>query len=393
MPLLSRLTSIALLCGTCTMALAEPWDGPYVGRDPANQWIALWVEAQGDRLEARRQKVSFGDEIEVPAVGSRPSFEVRLRDSTHAVPDIVPLSKSTPMFVVADTHGEFEIATELLLRHRIIDDKLSWSFGTGHLVLLGDVFDRGERHTELLWLIYKLEAEAQAAGGGVHLILGNHETMVLLGDERYLNAKYLRTPRVLNAPGYAALWGTNTVLGRWLRTKASVMKIGEYACLHGGLSPEVVSRKLTLQAMNSAIRDALHSRHALPQPEADNLTFIMGQNGPLWHRGYFTDAHSQGGAAQVTAEEVESILKYFKADKILIGHTRVPTITSLYDGKVIAVQVYPHRDDMSGAPVMEALAIRDRELFRASVDGSLEPLEKRPESDSSQNQTEQPSER
>jgi hypothetical protein len=68
------------------------------------------------------------------------------------------------------------------------------------------------------------------------------------------------------------------------------------------------------------------------------------------------------------------ILATFKVKQIFVGHTMVPTVTSLYDGRVIAVQVYPHRDKDTQAPIMEALAIQRGKLFRARVDGSREPL-------------------
>lgn len=373
--LLSHLIRAAALVLLTSCALAKPWDGPYVGHDAANQWSALWIEAEGDELVPRSRKVRLGEEIEVPAVGARPLFKVKLRDSTKPASDTVTGATpngAAPMFVVADTHGEFEIATELLIRHRVIDAKLSWSFGKGQLVFLGDVFDRGPNHTELLWLIYELEEQAARAGGAVHLILGNHETMVLLGDERYVHPKYQRSLRTLNAPNYAALWGTNSILGRWLRTKASVMKIGDYLCVHGGLSPELVTRQLSLDTINSTVRDALRSRHALPQPQAQNLTFIMGPDGPLWYRGYFGNTGT--GSTQATSADVNAVLKHFDAKRILVGHTRVPTISPLYDGKVIAVQVYPHLDEHTRAPVMESLLIRDGKLFRALVNGELEKL-------------------
>jgi len=48
-------------------------------------------------------------------------------------------------------------------------------------------------------------------------------------------------------------------------------------------------------------------------------------------------------------------------------------MTPLYDGKVIAVQVYPRRDD-AGAPHMEALLVKEGALFRARIDGGVEAL-------------------
>jgi len=47
-----------------------------------------------------------------------------------------------------------------------------------------------------------------------------------------------------------------------------------------------------------------------------------------------------------------------------VGHTRVPTITPLYQGRVIAVQVYPKLDSF-GNPIFEALLIRDGVRLRA----------------------------
>ncbi len=182
-------------------------------------------------------------------------------------------SASTPLFVMADTHGEFEIAAQLLQRQRVIDERLRWSFGKGHLAILGDVFDRGPNQTELLWLIYKLEAEAARAGGGVHLAIGNHEAMVLTGDDRYLNPKYRRVTALLGVASYAALWNEQSLLGRWLRSKAAVFRLGDYLCLHGGVSRELIDRGLTLSEVNQTVRGALTAQ---PAPLSEQAQFVMG---------------------------------------------------------------------------------------------------------------------
>jgi len=58
--------------------------------------------------------------------------------------------------------------------------------------------------------------------------------------------------------------------------------------------------------------------------------------------------------------------------RILVGHTIVPTITPLFDGKVIAVQVYPKRE--GGEVHFESLLVKSGKLFRATPDGSTSPL-------------------
>lgn len=256
-------------------------DGPYVLQNRDGNWIALSIR-DGTATHA---PTSIGAEVEIPGVGELPSFKVRLRAPTKPPPSVIQLRSETPLFVMADTHGELEIAVALLRAHGVVDESLRWSFGEGHLAILGDVFDRGAHHTELLWLIYKLQAEAEQAGGAVHFMLGNHESMVLLGDDRYLHAKYKEATKAFGAPHYAALWSPKSLLGQWLRTLPAALKIGDLLCLHGGLSPEVAARELTLDQMNSTVRDALAFRHALPEREQALVSFVMGPNGPLWYRG------------------------------------------------------------------------------------------------------------
>ena len=70
-----------------------------------------------------------------------------------------------------------------------MDSACHWTFGKGHLVICGDLFDRGNDVTAELWLLYKLEEEAKEKGGYVHTILGNHEIMNLSGDFPLCTAK------------------------------------------------------------------------------------------------------------------------------------------------------------------------------------------------------------
>jgi hypothetical protein len=355
-----------LLAPLFTANAAPLRDGPYISMSSDGAWTARWVEGEDTNARAREERTAAGKSVQVPGVGALPPFTVKLRRPAALDPNEIALKGGVPLFVIADTHGEFEIAAELLKRHRIIDAKLNWAFGKGHLAVLGDVFDRGPHHTEILWLLYKLEAEAVRAGGGLHFVLGNHETLVLGGDVRYLNAKYLQVRDVLKAPSYAALWDERTVLGQWLRTKATVVKIGSYLCLHGGISRETVARKLSLAQMNADVRAALG------QEKPDG--FVLGKAGPQWYRGYFPEAAIEQQMTVATADDVEAALAFYGVKAIFVGHTMVPTVTPLFAGHVVAVQVYPRRDEATGQPIMEGLLVREGRFHRARIDGQLEAL-------------------
>ena len=91
-----------------------------------------------------------------------------------------------------DVHGAHDQLVELLTQAGIIDTEQAWSGGEAHLVSVGDLLDRGPDSRKVLDLLMRLESEALRAGGRVHLVLGNHEVMNLIGDLRYVSEEEYR---------------------------------------------------------------------------------------------------------------------------------------------------------------------------------------------------------
>ena len=368
-----RFAALAVLLLYAFAAIAQGSDGPYLMKGESGGWIAHWVDDTADGPRARHEAVADGGRIAIPAVGSVPAFDVRLRGPARNAPDAIATPQGTPLLVVADSHGEYEIFVQLLQRQRIIDERLRWSFGRGHLVVLGDVFDRGAHQLEILWLIYQLQAEAAAAGGGVQMLLGNHEAMVLRGDLRYLNPRYPATAQTLGAASYAALFSPDSLLGQWLRTLPVTLRFDDVLLVHGGLSPEAIARGLMPAELNRTVRAVLDGTVAPATSEAHD--FAMRSLGPLWYRGYFA---LDGHPAPASAADVDAILARLGVRAILVGHTKVPKVTPLYEGKVVAVQVYPERDPHTGVAAMEAVRRDGGRWYRVGVDGLREPLNIQP---------------
>jgi hypothetical protein len=357
---------IALTIAATWAMAAEP-DGPYVLRGADGRYEALSVEVDSAGEHRRVAALKPGAVLTIPAVGAYPAFPVKLRPPAAPAPDTVAVPAKAPILVVADTHGEFEILAQMLTSQKVVDARLRWSFGRGHLVVLGDVFDRGPNQLEILWLLYSLEAQAAKAGGGVHFVLGNHELMALGGDARYLHPKYVDTARVLGVGEYAYLFPSDSVLGQWLRSRPAIIRVNDLLCLHGGVSRALLDRNLTLADINATVRRVLSGTASIA--DADQAQFLTTTLGPLWYRGYFAAPADMTGAS---AEDVDLTLARFGVKRILVGHTIVPTITSLYDGHVIAVQVYPRRE--AGHASFESLLIRGTQLFRALPDGTTQTL-------------------
>jgi len=350
-------------------AIAVAADGPYLLRDGAG-WQAVSVEAVAGLPRKRAVALAEGASFTVNAVGKLPAFAVKLRAPAKPSADEITFSAKAPLFIVADTHGEYEILVAMLQKHGVLNAQLGWKFGRGHLVVLGDVFDRGPNHTEILWLLYQLEAEARRAGGGVHLVLGNHETMVMLGDLRYLNPKYVQTAEVLGVASYSELFGPSTVLGQWLRSLPAVLKVNDLLCLHAGISRALVDSGMSLSEINVGVRSLLDGTAPADNAQRARAELLMGAEGPLWYRGYFA---GQANFVAATTGDIDLALEKFGVRRIVIGHTIVPTVTPLYDGKVLAVQVYPKRDD-GGYAHFESVLVKRDGFWRAKFDGTLEPL-------------------
>jgi hypothetical protein len=231
------------------------------------------------------------------------------------------------LVVLSDIHGQYDLAVELFKNNNIIDDELNWSFGKGHLVIIGDVFDRGPKVNEVLWLIYKLEKQAKLSKGRVHLLLGNHEYMVLRDDLRYINDKYKQVSELFKI-SYSGLYGNQTILGRWLRSKATIMKINQHTFVHGGISKSFSLTDYDMENTNKAMRESID----IKQEELKSTGFYnkhYGTNGPIWYRGLIL--------GNLSSDEVTSILEKINSEHIVVGHCSDDKIVQLHDQKVFGV--------------------------------------------------------
>ena len=89
---------------------------------------------------------------------------------------------------LSDLHGDHGAFVDTLTAAEVVDSEQRWAAGETHLVIVGDILDRGDDSRDSMDLLMRLEKEAESAGGRVHVLIGNHEAMVLIGDLRYVSA-------------------------------------------------------------------------------------------------------------------------------------------------------------------------------------------------------------
>ena len=309
-------------------------DGPYVKWKGKKRINALYLVHDASRGVTKRSKETLkADRVPFKLegfAGDTLGYLIdRKRDPSpgqHKAVDRV--------MVIGDIHGGYDSLFLFLRNNGVIDGSLNWTWGDGHLVFVGDIFDRGEKVTEALWLIYSLEAQAKKSGGMVHLLLGNHEIMVLSGDLYYIADKYRLLTERLNI-NYSYLFSKRTVLGQWLRSRNTIVRINGHLFVHAGLSPYVTEWGLNMEEINE------YARYFLNHPDRQEYkdvprSSLLGEAGPFWYRGYHEGNHEY---QYLSEKDFEKVISYFGANYIFIGHTNVKEITSLYNERVFAIDV------------------------------------------------------
>jgi hypothetical protein len=271
---------------------------------------------------------------------------------------------------VADLHGDYERFVFILTQPGVgvLDEELHWIAGKTHLVQLGDIMDRGPDAKEILDLLIRLEKEAEAVGGMVHVLIGNHEEMNITGisldypgyvkvkqfvdflPDSYREsqeAKYLKTlsPQerkkakesgldVATDENLASFWqkiidrkdsesrkayvlGFNDAYGDWLLQKNVIIMIDDIIFVHGGVS-EAFS-KWPLREINTVMRTELaFFRGRMRDPRQYRRPFkpklVYNSDSPIWYKGLA----SKG--AESAQPEVDRILANMGARTMVIGH-------------------------------------------------------------------------
>jgi hypothetical protein len=234
-------------------------------------------------------------------------------------------------------------------------------------VVLGDVVDRGDQVTECLWFLHRLEQEAERAGGRVHVVLGNHEMMVMRDDLRYVHEKY--TNGIVRYLGvrYQDLFGPDMELGRWLRSKPIVLKLNDVVFVHGGLSPELVTRGVDIPTLNTVGRQSLDLT-SVALTFSDLPNFLLGSTGPFWYRGYLYPMNGRYPAATTT--EIEALLTFYRSTAMVVGHTDIGHVTRLHEGRVYAIDV-----DLDALGAFQGLLWENGTFSVVAGDGSVAPLD------------------
>ena len=294
-------------------------DGPYIERT-ADGYEASWVE---DNMLVTKSFNTIEEETFTPLAFPLTVYEKEKPLGKYEFTGVEKIA------AISDIHGQYDVMIKLFESNDIIDDQHNWSFGNGHLVITGDIFDRGDQVTQILWFVYGLEQQALQAGGRVHFVLGNHEVMVMTGDDRFVHKNYRYTMAVLKRT-YQDLFNEHSVLGHWLRTKPISVSINDIAFLHAGFSKSILDTGIKVKDMNEIFSDNLIGTPSHEILQDSMVLNLFYDNGPLWYRGYVDFEN-------FTKKDAKQILKKIKRDHIVVGHTSMKSIVSLFEERIFMI--------------------------------------------------------
>ncbi|MEP0266378.1 ankyrin repeat domain-containing protein [Dokdonia sp.] len=327
-------------------------DGPYVQESEAGR-TAIWIHKGETHLEKNISITSQTIQYE--------DMSVALHPGNLEEEDQLEYQGVSKVAAISDIHGQYDTFIKLLKNNNIINQQGKWSFGQGHFVVAGDIFDRGSQVTEVLWFLYDLENQAQEQGGKVHVLLGNHDVMVLNGNLRSVHPKYTEVATILGKP-FHTFFTDETVLGNWLRTRPVVVKINTLLFTHGGLHPDLVTKGISLNEINREFKNQLIESE-LSNGRNELGTYLHRGDGPIYYRGYF-----QGELA--TDNQIDQLLQHFKATNIIVGHTTHRHIETRYNGKVIVIDA-----NMKSGEMAEILLWQPDTFTRGNLAGEKLTLE------------------
>ena len=145
-------------------------DGPYILKDETGHSVT-WVSK--NKIYTQKVNVNIAEIISLGDMTAK-LWGYEAKEVTK-----LKYNGDFKIAAISDIHGQYDLLINLLKSNKIIDNDGLWSFGNGHFVVAGDMFDRGHDVTKVLWFLYDLEKQAKEKGGKLHVMLGNHDVMVL----------------------------------------------------------------------------------------------------------------------------------------------------------------------------------------------------------------------
>ncbi|KAL4610823.1 hypothetical protein ACB092_08G079700 [Castanea dentata] len=306
---------------------------------------------------------------------------------------------------VGDLHGDLDQARCALEMAGVLssDGEDLWTGGETVLIQLGDILDRGDDEIAILSLLRSLDIQAKAEGGAVFQVNGNHETMNVEGDFRYVESgafdeciDFLEYLDECTNDWEEAFVGWIGVSGRWKKERkmsqnywgplnlvkrqkgmiarsmllrpggplacelaqhAVVLKVNDWVFCHGGLLPHHVA--YGIERMNGEVS---HWMRGLSESgDSPQIPFMAtrGYDSVVWNRLFSRDVSDlEDYQIKQIHSILEETLQAVGATAMVVGHTpQTLGVNCKYNCSIWRIDVGMSSGVLNSRP--EVLEVRD----------------------------------
>ena len=300
---------------------------------PSMRWmgLSLFVGCTGE--------VPSGDPVEPSPSDSSPQDSSSVDRGPWSTPPPSSVEAPDRLVAFADVHGDLDATRDVLRLAGLIDDADQWIGGATVVVQTGDQLDRGDGERAILDLFESLSQQAWDAGGAFYPLLGNHETMNVELDFRYVTTggwaefadiEYDPSDEQLAAypeeqRGRVAAFRPGGPYAMLLAGHNLTMMVGDTVFVHGGILPS--HAEAGLETINADVQ-------AWMRGEADEPDdWIHSSDAPVWTRDYSSDPDAADCA------DLEEALEILGASRMVVGHTVQDTANPACNDKVWRIDV------------------------------------------------------
>ena len=314
------------------------------------------------------------------------------------------------IFMVGDIHGAYPEFVSILRHAGLVNDKLDWIGENAHFVSTGDLMDRGPSSRQVMDLLIKLQGQAKQAGGQVHVLLGNHEVLNLIGDWRYISLQEYQEfandesaamrNKYFEEYKSAVSNGTNDrtlasfdkqfpagffarleafmptgEYGQWLHTLPVIIKINQHVFTHGGLSVKTLNTSINElnKQLKKELNDYTHSwakliesKQLSPTSDYSERIAIVKRHEETKTSRVFLEAYDgllyssnspnwYRGNAQChplfETKLLNDVLKSFDAKTLWVGHTTDTTVRQRFNNQLILMDTGMLKQAYGGQPI------------------------------------------
>lgn len=247
--------------------------------------------------------------------------------------------------VIGDIHADIEAARLALKLAGAIDDDDAWIGGDLVVVQLGDIIGRSYQDREILDYILDLREKAEAGGGRVHLLIGNHEVFGARLELRWVPDSAfpafddipgldLDDPRLAHLPENSRARSAALLPGghfsKQLAEFPAVLQLGETIYVHGGVTPYWA--RYGIDRINEEVRQWFSGR-------TDEPVSTLGMDPGNHDDSVMMSRHFSRDVDQADCAMLEESLRILEARRMIVGHSVQDSITGRCNEQVWAVDV------------------------------------------------------